>query len=83
MRVVIGEDEALMREGLALVLERDGFEIAALAADADALVEAVQAQRPDLVVTDIRMPPTGTDEGIRLAGHLREARYGCSTRATW
>lgn len=71
MRVVIGEDEALMREGLALVLERDGFEIAALAADADGLVEAVRAQRPDLVVTDIRMPPTETDDGLRAALAIR------------
>lgn len=72
MRVVIGEDEALMREGLAVVLERAGFEIAALAADADMLVRAVEEQRPTLVVTDIRMPPTQTDDGLRAALAIRE-----------
>lgn len=71
MRVVIGEDEPLMREGLALVLARAGFEIAAVVADADALVQAVQEQRPGLVVTDIRMPPTQTDDGLRAALAIR------------
>ncbi|ADB50813.1 response regulator transcription factor [Conexibacter woesei] len=71
MRVVIGEDEALLREGLSLVLERAGFEVAALAGDADALVRAVEEERPDLVVTDIRMPPTGTDDGLRAALAIR------------
>ena len=57
MRVVIGEDHALMREGLALLLERDGFDVVARVDDADALVRAVRAYEPDLVVADIRMPP--------------------------
>jgi len=74
VRVVIGEDEALLREGLALVLERDGFEVAALAADAEALVNAARQERPDLVVTDIRMPPTHTDDGLRAALAIRAAR---------
>ena len=71
MRVVIGEDEALLREGLALVLERAGFKVAALAADADALVAAADAHRPRLVVTDIRMPPTQSDDGLRAALAIR------------
>lgn len=71
MRVVIGEDEALLREGLSLVLERAGFEVAALAGDAETLVAAAEAERPELVVTDIRMPPTGTDDGLRAALAIR------------
>lgn len=71
MRVVIGEDEALLREGMALVLERAGFEVVALAADADALLEAARAHRPELVVTDIRMPPEHADDGLRAALAIR------------
>jgi DNA-binding NarL/FixJ family response regulator len=74
VRVVIGEDEALMREGLALVLERAGFEVAAVAADAVALVEAAERERPELLVTDIRMPPTHSDDGLRAALAIRDAR---------
>jgi DNA-binding NarL/FixJ family response regulator len=68
---VIGEDQALMREGLALVLERAGFEIVALTADADDLVRATGAHEPDLVVADIRMPPNLTDDGLRAALEIR------------
>jgi DNA-binding NarL/FixJ family response regulator len=71
MRVVIGEDEALLREGLSLVLERAGFEIAATAGDGEALVAAARSERPQLVVTDIRMPPTQSDEGLRAALEIR------------
>ena len=71
MRVVIGEDEALLRHGLTLVLERAGFEVAALAADADDLVRKVGAHAPDLVVTDIRMPPDNADDGLRAALAIR------------
>jgi DNA-binding NarL/FixJ family response regulator len=71
VRVVIGEDEALMREGLALVLERAGFEVAAAAGDADALLAAVREQRPQLVLTDVRMPPSQQDEGLRAALAIR------------
>lgn len=71
MRVVIGEDEALLREGLALLMERAGFTVVALAADADQLLDAAREHRPDLVVTDIRMPPTHADEGLRAGLTIR------------
>lgn len=71
MRVVIGEDEALMRQGLTLVLERAGLEVAAVAGDAEDLIRKVSAHRPDLAVTDIRMPPAHTDEGLRAALEIR------------
>jgi DNA-binding NarL/FixJ family response regulator len=73
VRVVIGEDETLLREGLAMVLQREGFEVAALAADGEQLVIAALDHRPDLVVTDIRMPPTHGDEGLRAALAIRAA----------
>ena len=73
IRVVIGEDNLLVREGLRQQLERDPeIEIVAAAGDLGTLSEACDRDRPDVVVTDIRMPPTETDEGIRLAGELRE-----------
>jgi DNA-binding NarL/FixJ family response regulator len=71
VRVVIGEDQALMRHGLTLVLERAGFEIVANAADAEEVVRKTAAHRPDLLVTDIRMPPTNTDDGLRAAIEVR------------
>jgi DNA-binding NarL/FixJ family response regulator len=71
---VIGEDQALMREGLRLVLERAGFEIAAVAADAIELTRRVRAARPDLVVADIRMPPGLADDGLRAVLELRAER---------
>jgi len=71
LRVVIGEDQALMRHGLTLVLERAGFEIVANAADAEDVVRKTAAHRPDLLVTDIRMPPTTTDDGLRAAIEVR------------
>jgi DNA-binding NarL/FixJ family response regulator len=76
VRVVIAEDQALMREGLALVLERDGFAIVALVGDADALRDAADVHRPDLVVADIRMPPNETDDGLRAALEIRRAQPG-------
>jgi DNA-binding NarL/FixJ family response regulator len=71
MRVVIGEDETLLREGLALVIEQGGFHVVASAADAGSLVSEVSRHGPDLVITDIRMPPDHTDEGLRAALHIR------------
>jgi len=71
VRVVIGEDEPLLREGLALVLSRNGFEVVSAVGDADALRSAVDTDRPDVVVTDIRMPPGGTDDGLRAALDIR------------
>lgn len=76
MRLVIGEDEALLREGLRLVLEREGFEVVATAADADELVAAGIRAAPDLVLTDLRMPTTRTDDGLRAARRIRAARPG-------
>ena len=72
MRVVIAEDSVLLREGLVRLLEDRGYEVAAAVADADALLAAVAEHNPDVVVTDIRMPPTHTDEGLRAAAELRK-----------
>jgi DNA-binding NarL/FixJ family response regulator len=76
MRVVIGEDEALLREGLRLVLSGGGFEVAGTAGDAGTLVRQAQELAPDLVITDIRMPPTHTDEGLRAALEIRRTMPG-------
>jgi DNA-binding NarL/FixJ family response regulator len=67
MRVVIAEDSVLLREGLARLLAEAGHEIVAATGDAEAFLRAVQAHRPDVVVVDVRMPPTFTDEGLRAA----------------
>jgi len=72
MRVVIAEDSALFREGLARLLEGVGCEIAGRAADGGELVKLVAAKVPDIVVTDIRMPPTHTIEGLVAAAEIRE-----------
>ncbi|HET6965404.1 MAG TPA: response regulator transcription factor [Acidimicrobiales bacterium] len=75
VRVVLAEDNYLVREGVTKLLgAEDDLEVAASCADYPSLMEAVEAERPDVVVTDIRMPPTGRDEGIRAANELRE-RY--------
>ncbi|MER6948340.1 response regulator transcription factor [Nonomuraea sp. NPDC000554] len=71
MRVVIAEDAVLLREGLAGLLERFGHTVVASVGDAPALVEAVAEHDPDAVVTDVRMPPGFTDEGLRAALELR------------
>jgi DNA-binding NarL/FixJ family response regulator len=71
MRVVIAEDAAVLREGLAELLAGRGFEVVAAVADAEALRAAVAAGPPDVAVVDIRMPPTHTDEGLRAAIDLR------------
>jgi DNA-binding NarL/FixJ family response regulator len=67
VRVVIGEDEALLRRGLTLLLEGAGFEVAAAAADATQLLALTEQHSPDMVITDVRMPPTLTDEGMVAA----------------
>ncbi|ADB53018.1 response regulator transcription factor [Conexibacter woesei] len=69
--VVIAEDSALLREGLVGVLERFGFAVPASAGDAEELLAAVAEHQPQLVVTDVRMPPTFRDEGLRAAIELR------------
>ncbi|MCX4398360.1 response regulator transcription factor [Streptomyces sp. NBC_00257] len=69
---MLAEDSTLLREGLALLLAEEGHEVLASVGDGDSLVRAVEADRPDLVVVDIRMPPTHTDEGLRAALEIRE-----------
>lgn len=81
MRVVIAEDGVLLREGLAGLLVRFGFEVVAAVGDADALRAAVARHAPDLVLTDIRMPPDFTDEGLRAAVELRRAHPGLAVVA--
>jgi DNA-binding NarL/FixJ family response regulator len=76
VRIVIGEDEALLREGLALLLTRAGMEVVGTAADAVTLVAHAARLRPDLVLTDIRMPPTHTDDGLRAALRIRAEQPG-------
>lgn len=71
MRMIVAEDEALLREGLCLVLERNGFDVLAAVGSADDLLDAVETHRPELVATDIRMPPTHTDDGLRAALDIR------------
>ena len=71
MRIVIGEDSALFREGLARLLEDAGHEVVAKAADAPSLVAAVHAATPDLAIIDVRMPPDLTDDGARAARAVR------------
>jgi DNA-binding NarL/FixJ family response regulator len=76
VRVVIAEDFALLREGLARLLADDGHEVVASVAEAEELLRAVERHQPDLVITDVRMPPTHTDEGLRAALVLRATRPG-------
>ncbi|MGW1616185.1 response regulator [Streptomyces sp. NPDC002285] len=69
---MVAEDAVLLREGLVGLLQRVGHEVVAAVGDADALVAAVRADRPDLIVTDVRMPPSLSDDGLRSAVALRE-----------
>jgi DNA-binding NarL/FixJ family response regulator len=71
MRVVIAEDAAVLREGLARLLSDRGHEICATVADAETLRAAVAEHRPDAVIADIRMPPTHTDDGLRAAVDIK------------
>jgi DNA-binding NarL/FixJ family response regulator len=72
VRVVLADDNVLLREGIAGLLERAGFEIAGQAGDADGLITLVRAQRPDLAVVDIRMPPGHSAEGLHAAMTIRK-----------
>ncbi|WP_326837917.1 response regulator transcription factor [Amycolatopsis rhabdoformis] len=76
MRVVVGENQALVREGILRVLERAGFEVAGVATDAPGVLRQVRTQRPDVLITDIRMPPDRTDDGLRAALEVRSAEPG-------
>ena len=71
MRVVIGEDSVLLREGLKRLLDDAGIEVTALAKDGEQLLAAVDQHLPDLAIIDVRMPPTFTDEGLRAAVEIR------------
>jgi DNA-binding NarL/FixJ family response regulator len=73
VRIVIGEDQVLLREGLARLVEDEGHEVVASAGDGPDLVRKARAHRPDLVIADVRMPPSQTDEGLRAALEIRAA----------
>jgi len=74
LRVVVGEDQPIVREGIVRVLEREGFEVVGVAGDAPDLLRKVRAHKPDVVVTDIQMPPDHTDDGLRAAKEIRESQ---------
>ncbi len=76
MRIVIGEDSALFRHGLGLLLRDAGHDVVAAVADAPALVEAVARDTPDIAVVDIRMPPGGDDDGALAAARIRREHPG-------
>jgi len=76
IRVVLADDSVLFREGLARVLAENGFVVAGQASDADGLHAAVERETPDVVVTDIRMPPTNTNEGLLAAQQIRAEHPG-------
>jgi DNA-binding NarL/FixJ family response regulator len=73
MRILICEDESLLRQGMTHVLEHAGYDVVGTATNADELIRQVDERNPDLVITDIRMPPDFTDEGLRAALQIRAA----------
>jgi DNA-binding NarL/FixJ family response regulator len=75
IKVVLADDSYLVREGMRRMLENEpDIELLAVCEDYDSLLSAIASTQPDVVLTDIRMPPTGTDEGIRAAERLRQVR---------
>lgn len=74
IRVVVGEDQPLMLEGIVRVLEDAGIEVVGTAADAEDLIRKTRAHRPDVVITDIQMPPDSTDDGLRAAQQIRASQ---------
>ncbi|MFE0793283.1 response regulator transcription factor [Streptomyces mutabilis] len=74
MRIVIAEDDPLLREGLALLLRAEGLDVVATADTAESALDAIDAHEPDVAVLDVRMPPTHTDEGVRAAVEARRRR---------
>jgi DNA-binding NarL/FixJ family response regulator len=73
VRVVIADDETLLREGVARLLDEAGFQVVGKAASAEVLMRRVELTRPDVAVVDIKMPPTHTDEGLVAAEEIRDA----------
>jgi DNA-binding NarL/FixJ family response regulator len=71
VRIVIGEDQALLREGIVRLLEDAGFEVVAEAADAPDLLRKVGAHKPDVAIVDVQMPPDNEDDGLRAAIEIR------------
>ncbi len=80
LRIVVGEDQVLLREGLVRLLTDAGFRVVGQAGDAESLVEAVREHRPDVAIIDVQMPPDHTDDGVRAALVIRRSslRWGCS-----
>lgn len=76
MRIVIAEDDPLLREGIGAVLAAEGHEVVAAVGDGEELLAAVERHEPDVAVVDVRMPPTHTDEGVRAAVEARRRRPG-------
>jgi DNA-binding NarL/FixJ family response regulator len=76
MRIVIAEDDPLLREGIALLLRAEGLDVVATAGTAEEVLVAVEEHQPDMAILDVRMPPTHTDEGIRAAVEARRRRPG-------
>ena len=76
MRIVIAEDDALLREGLALLLRAESLDVVATAGNPDEFLAAVGEHRPDVAIVDVRMPPTHTDEGVRAAVEARRRQPG-------
>ncbi|MGW2621087.1 response regulator [Streptomyces sp. NPDC001500] len=74
MRIVMAEDDPLLREGLALLLGAEGLEVVAKTGTAEEALDAIEEHRPDVAILDVRMPPTHTDEGIRAAVQARRRR---------
>ncbi|GAA3573350.1 response regulator transcription factor [Amycolatopsis ultiminotia] len=74
VRIVIAEDDPLLREGLALLLRAEGLDVVATAGTADEVLAAIDRHRPDVAILDVRMPPSHTDEGIRAAVEARRRR---------
>jgi DNA-binding NarL/FixJ family response regulator len=79
VRIVVADDSVLLREGLIRLLGEAGFEVVAATGDADTALALVDKHQPDLVVLDIRMPPTHTDEGLRAAHEIRQRHPGIGT----
>ncbi|RZT13574.1 LuxR family two component transcriptional regulator [Kribbella sp. VKM Ac-2569] len=76
MRVIILEDNPILAEGLSLLLDNSGFQVAAVATDADEFAKAIDEHQVDIAIVDVRLPPTFTDEGLRAAIEARRVRPG-------